>query len=259
MLTTEQISFFETFGFLCLRQLFSSAEMADFTREFEELMKVNPGVRTGPTHQAVSPFVELGPTLTRLPEDDRIYLPMEQLLGSEFIWGGSEGVSGTFNETNNHNWHCDRAGQIDLQYTRIKIMIYLQPMGKETGALRVIPGSHHAKFHRGLLPLHDQHEETCPGAFGVDGPDLCCHALEVDPGDVVVFNHYLFHAVYGKQEGRRYVALKFAAEPKNEAEYNALRPNQQDASQLDVSYRHSDRPRVQGMVAKLLEWEAKLG
>ena len=259
MLTTEQISFFEIFGFLCLRQLFSSAEMADFARESEELMESNPGERTGPTHQAVSPFVELGSTLKGLPEDDRIYLPMEQLLGPGFIWGGSEGVSGSFNETNDHNWHSDRAGQIDLQYMRIKIMIYLQPMRKETGALRVIPGSHHAPFHRGLLPLHSQHEEACPGTFGVSGADLCSHPLEVDPGDVVVFNHYLFHAVYGKQETRRYIALKFAAEPKTEAEYNALRPNMQDASQLDVSYRDSDRPRVQGMVAKLLEWEAKLG
>ena len=259
MLTTDQISYFETFGFLCLRQLFSPAEMADITREAGELMAANPGDRHGPSHQAVSPFVELGPVLTKLPEDDRIYLPMEQLLGPGFIWGGSEGVSGSFNETNDHNWHSDRADQIDLQYRRIKIMIYLQPMRKDTGALRVIPGSHHTAFHRSLLPLQSQHEESCPRAFGVAGPDLCGYPLEVDPGDVVVFNHYLFHGVYGKQDVRRYVALKFAAEPTSEAHYDALKPHHQDASRLHESYRHSDRPRVQGMVEKLLEWEAKLG
>ena len=258
-LITDQISFFETFGFLCLRQLFSPAEMVDFTREAEALLAAHEGVRTGPTHQAVSPFVELGPTLTRLPEDDRIYLPVEQLLGPRFVWGGSEGVSGSFNATDDHNWHCDRAGQIDLQYTRIKMMIYLQPMRKETGALRVIPGSHHAPFHRRLLPLHERHVKSNLIAFGVDGPDLCCHPLETNPGDVVLFNHYLFHAVFGKQEKRRYIALKFAAEPTVEAHYDALRPHEQDAATLHDSYRRSDRPRVKGMVNKLLEWEEKSG
>lgn len=211
MLTTEQISYFEAFGFLCLRQLFSPAKMADITREADELLAVHPGVRHGPTHQSVSPFVELGPALTQLPKYKRIYLPMEQLLGPRFIWGGSKGVSGNFNETKDHNWHCDRAGEIDLQYRRIKIMIYLQPMRKDTGALRVIPGSHHSPFHRSLLPLQAQHQESCPGAFGVYGPDLCGYPLETDPGDVVVFNQYLFHSAYGKQDVRRYVALKFAA------------------------------------------------
>ena len=258
-LTADQISYFETFGFICLPQLFSPAEMAEITSETVELLAAHSGDRHGPTHQAVAPFVELSATLTRLPEDDRIYLPMEQLLGPGFVWGASEGVSGSFNETNDHNWHSDRAGEIDLQYTRIKIMIYLQPMRKETGALRVIPGSHHTAFHRCLMPLQSQHEQACPDAFGATGAELCCHALEVDPGDVVMFNHYLFHGVYGKRDVRRYVALKFAAEPTTEAHYEALRPHHQDAARLHESYRHSDRPRVQGMVKKLLEWEAKLG
>ena len=130
--------------------------MVAMTSEAEELLEANPGSRSGPSHQAVSPFVEMGPGLARLPEDDRIYRPIEQLLGEGFVWGNSEGVSGSFNETNDHQWHCDRAGQIDLQYTRIKIMIYLQSMRKDAGALRVIPGSHHAPFHRQLLALQSQ-------------------------------------------------------------------------------------------------------
>ena len=191
MLSIEQINYFKTFGFLCLRQLFSAPEMAAITREADELLAAHPGTRSGPSHQAVSPFVELGAGLTKLPEDDRVYEPMRQLLGPRFVWGGSEGMSGSFNETNSHDWHSDRAGQIDLQYKRIKIMIYLQAMRRDTGALRVIPGSHHAPFHRDLLPLQSQQQGSARAVFGVDGPDLCCTPLEVDPGDVVVFNHYL--------------------------------------------------------------------
>ena len=259
MLSAQQISHFETFGFLCLKGLFTPTEMADMTDEAEALLEANPGKRTGPSHQAVSPFVEMGTGLALLPEDDRIYKSMEQLLGEGFVWGNSEGVSGSFNETNDHEWHCDRAGQIDLQYTRIKIMIYLQSMRKDTGALRVIPGSHHPPFHKQLLALQSQKSGSSPSAFGVEGPELCSCPREVDPGDVVVFNHYLFHAVYGKQSVRRYIALKFAAKPETETHYEALTRHKQGASYLHDNYRHSERPRVARMVSGLLEWERKLG
>ena len=78
-------------------------------------------------------------------------------------------------------------------------------------------------------------------------------------GDVVMFDHYLFHAVFGKQDVRRYIALKYAARPETEEQYEALRPQGQDASELHDSFRHSERPRVQAMVEKLLYWEARLG
>ena len=257
MLTRQQIDYFETFGFLCLRQLYSPEEMAEITRETDGLLAANSGRRTGPSHQAVSSFVEMGSGLAGLPEDDRIYGPVGQLLGEGFVWGNSEGVSGSFNETNDHQWHCDRAGQIDLNYRRLKIMIYLQAMRREAGALRVIPGSHHAPFHRQLLCLQSQ--GTPKETFGVEGNELCSHALEVDPGDAVLFDHYLYHAVFGKQSVRRYIALKFAARPETETHYEALRPHGQDASSLHDSYRYSDRPRIRGMVKGLLEWEEKLG
>ena len=258
-LTPEQLTHFWTFGFLRLRQLLSPKEMTSITSEADELMAVHPGHQSGPSHQSVAPFVELSPKLAWLPEDDRIYLPMEQLLGPGFVWGCSEGVAGSFNESHDHSWHCDRAGQIDLQYTRTKIMIYLQSMRKETGCLRVLPGSHHADFHRSLRPLQKRHAKPGRHAFGVAGSELYCHAIEVAPGDVVVFDHYLYHAVYGKQAVRRYVALKFAEQPTTEEHYDALREHNQDASKLHETYRHSDRPRVRGMVEKLLEWEAALG
>ena len=259
MLTRQQIDFFETFGFLCLRQLYSAEEMAGIIQEVDELLAVNTGKRTGPSHQAVSNFVEMGTRLARMPEEDRIHGPVGQLLGEGFVWGNSEGVSGSFNETNDHQWHSDRAGQIDLNYRRLKIMIYLQPMRRETGALRVIPGSHHAPFHRRLLCLQSQQQGSAKAAFGVEGNQLCSHALEVDPGDAVFFDHDLYHAVYGKQSVRRYIALKFAARPETETHYEALGPHNQDASSLHDSYRNSDRPRIKEMVKGLLEWEEKLG
>lgn len=259
MLTEQEIAHFETFGFLVLRQLFSPEEMAAMMEETDALLAANEGIRNGPSHHSVAPFVELSERLRGLPEEDRIFTSVEQLLGEGFVWGNSEGVSGSFNESNDHQWHSDRAGQIDLQYTRLKIMIYLQSMRKDAGALRVIPGSHHQLFHRELLRLQPQQLGTAREAFGVDGAELCCHPVEVDPGDVVMFNHYLYHGVYGKQSLRKYIALKFAARPETEIEYDALKPHKQDASSLHDSYRNSERPRIRSMVAGLLEWEDRLG
>ena len=259
MLTTQEIAHFETFGFLHLRQTFSPAEMQDIIREADELWREDLENQVEePQSQHLVPFVEKRPLLARLPEDDRIYLAIEQLLGPGFVWGGSEGNRGSFNETNDHQWHCDRAGQIELQYTRIKIMIYLQAMRKDTGALRVVPGSHLQPFHEKLLVLQPQQEGTSLGVFGVSGPDLACFPLEVEPGDVVVFNHYLFHGVYGKQEGRSYITMKFAAAPQTEEHVEALREHGQDASRLDEEFRYSRRPRIRGMVERLLDWEEKL-
>ena len=259
MLSEQQVNQFETFGFLLLRELFSADEMVWLRRELDDVLAAQVGKATPPNFRSVSPVIEHGSNLIDLPEDDRIYQPMEQLMGSGFVWGGSEGVSGSFNETHDQQWHSDRGGQIDLQYRRIKIMIYLQSMRKDTGALRVIPGSHHASLHRLLLPLQGQKKQTCPDAYGVEGHDLPCATLEVDPGDVVVFDHYLFHAVYGKQEMRRYIALKFAAKPETEVHYEALREHRQDAPLLHDSLRHSERPRMRGMVEGLLRWEKQLG
>ncbi|MEE2658860.1 MAG: phytanoyl-CoA dioxygenase family protein [Candidatus Latescibacterota bacterium] len=257
MLTTAQLQHFCTFGFVLLRHAFSADETVTITGAADALWQQDLEENGADAHgsQGVVPFVERSDGLAWLAEDDRIYLMMEQLLGPGFVWGGSEGNKGSFNETNDHQWHCDRAGQIDLAYQRVKIMIYLQAMEAETGALRVLPGSHHPEFHRSLLPLQGQGPDTCEEAYGVAGPELCGHPLKVVPGDLVVFDHYLFHGVYGKTGDRRYVVLKFAAEPCNEVQAEALREHRQDASQLHDRFRHSERPRISRMVDKLLYWE----
>ena len=255
MLTPSQIAHFNTFGFLILPQAFTPAEMQDIINESNDLWHQDRHNQTATGHQHIVPFVEMCPLLAQLPEDDRIYQPVEQLLGPGFVWGGSEGNKGSFNETNDHQWHSDRAGELELQYTRIKIMLYFQPMHKDNGALRLIPGSHHPNFHQQLLVLQPQQQETSFGAFGVPGPELACFPVEVAPGDIVLFNQYLFHGVYGKQDGRSYIAIKFAARPTCQNHIASLKKHKQDASTLHDSFRHSRHPRIQGMVEHLLDWE----
>ena len=264
MLTPEQIAHFETFGFLFMRQVLSSQEIKKITREAEKQWEeYRRGEAVGENGISMDYFVEMSPVLTELVEDDRIFQSVEQLLGPDFIWVGSEG-----NVTNNavHKWHADRKcwrkeEEEDINYRRIKIMLYLDPVTKNTGCLRIIPGSHRMPFHQ-ELGAQEFDPQSMP--FGAPGEDLPCYPLESEPGDIVLFNHCLFHSVFGGWEGRRIIALKFAAKPANERQLNALNHTSSifyaggDAFRPHQKFLNSKRPRIRGMVESLVELGSKL-
>ena len=62
-----------------------------------------------------------------------------------------------------------------------------------TGGLRVIPGSHSARFHEQCLVMdkahgvHTSDSRWQEATFGLPGPELPGHALESSPGDVIFF------------------------------------------------------------------------
>jgi hypothetical protein len=131
-------------------------------------------------------------------------------------------------------------------------MIYLTPTTAETGALRVMPGSHRAPLHQAMIPLNPQQTHTSRAVFGAPGHELPGYALESQPGDVVFFNHYLFHAVYGKSPTRRYIAIKYADKPTQEAHFASLRRHHQDVSCLHEAMLASENPRIRRLIAPLL-------
>ena len=65
-------------------------------------------------------------------------------------------------------------------------MMYLEPMRKNTGALRVITGSHRSPFHEELMAFQQSHATEAPDFFGVKGADVPAYPVETDPGDLVV-------------------------------------------------------------------------
>lgn len=250
MLSDQQILYFETFGFLCLRQLLPPEEIDEIRRSADGLWKEARG--GGPdegAYQHVAPFIESSRTLSRLAADDRIYVPAEQLLGTGFVWAGSEGNKGSFNEAQSHEWHCDRPGEEEPDYARLKVMLYLTATTKEAGALRVMPGSHRLPFYEQLACLNQVQARPDVRPFGAAGPDLPGWAVEVEPGDGVFFNQYLYHAVFGKQVDRRYIALKFAARPSSTRHIGALRKH--GAFSFHRSFVARERPRIRQMTEGL--------
>ena len=256
MFTPEQKSHFDTFGFLILRQAFSADEINRLTIEAEKIWderrKKFPSKDKG---LDVGEFVEQRPLLTNLLVDDRIHGTIEGLLGPDFIWGGSEGqVTGH----RHHGWHTDRPGdEEEISYLRIKVMIYLDPLDKDSGCLRVLPGSHRLPLHGEIEPEeHHQHGDYVK-PFDITGPDMPGFPFECRPGDVIFFNHCLFHSMFNGKKGRRYIALKFAARPTTDKQLASLRYYTKDIFEPADTLLKSDRPRIRRMVEDLPRLGAK--
>ena len=261
MLTAEQLAHFDTFGFLVLRQAHSPEETAEISRAFDDVLAEDRAGRAfdGEKRQAVLGVAERRPLLMSLIESDLIYEAMEQLLGPNFVWVGSDGnlyVGDT-------DWHPDSKS---LDYRRIKVAYYLDPVAADTGCLRVIPGSHRDPLHTALRVLQPARPDTTT-PFGLAPRDLPHYPLVSQPGDVVIFDQCTWHASFGGRTGRRMFTLNFSTEPTT-AEHEAIlrkmhkgnvdytRTNQYTPSDRIYTdeFLHSDRPRLRSITAKLLEY-----
>jgi ectoine hydroxylase-related dioxygenase (phytanoyl-CoA dioxygenase family) len=102
-------------------------------------------------------------------------------------------------------WHSDNWSSVS---PRIKIALYLDPLTRETGCLRVIPGSHRVgePYAERLQAEIRRSEEL----WGVSGREIPAVALETRPGDVVCFDQNLKHASFGGSPRRRMFTLNFA-------------------------------------------------
>ena len=285
-LTSQQVAFFQTFGYVVLPSLFTKSEVSDITADFEKVLDNDrKGAKfKGDKRQAVLAFVEKTETLRSLVSDDRIFLPISQLLGEEFVWVGSDGnlyVGDTA-------WHPDADDDVGLK--RIKVAMYLDPVTENSGCLRVIPGSHENPLHNRLRPLRywrikqavsegrgsiedekkflddlglDLGDEAI---FGVNPEDLPSAPLESEPGDVVMFNQYCFHSAFGGKTGRRMFTMNFAEAPKTESDFDYFRNLYEGRAQVRKALQYTDdekdhvdeflyseNPRVQGMLKKLKE------
>ena len=199
-LTPQQIDFFHTFGYLGLSSLLSDRS-EEITAAFEEIWAQNGGGHNGQPHNGqarscIVPFIDQHETLCSLLDDSRILGIAEPLLGADFNYMGSDGnyyVGDT-------GWHSD-GWKKATDPTHLKIAFYLDPLTRDSGALRVIPGS-----HRQGEPYADWLQEKVKGSqdeWAIASADVPAMALETQPGDVVCFNHNTKHAAFGGSKRRR--------------------------------------------------------
>lgn len=251
--TEKQIRFFETFGFIVLRGLMKPDEMDLMTKESEDIMRELRGDKDfdGKTRQAVQPFFERRPFLHSLLGDDRINDIGEELCGPDFVLDVTEGNL----HVGDTQWHGPYGAWEPLRW--IKIGFYTEPLKKDTGCLRFVPGSHIIGDPDYYSIIRDNHEDSETfRPFGVKASEVPCYPVECEPGDVIVFVETLLHASFGGRAGRHQHAINFFEKPRTEEQIQSVK-KQYDKSTFmlrpPISNVENSDPRIRRMVAGLLE------
>ncbi len=226
-LTEQQRAFFETFGYLVLPGMVKE-DIGWIVEGFEEIFAQLPEKHDG-TRRTIA-GTDTSERLCKLLDHPRVVEVAASLMGEDFNYLGGDanyyvGDSG---------WHSDGWHDHGLF---VKMAFYLDPVMRETGCLRVIPGSHWvgSPWVPSLRKLGNPQPH-----FGIAGRDVPCVALESRPGDVVVFNHNLQHASFGGGNRRRMFTLNLSQRARTEGEQKELRDFINSAARFWVTQCHSD-------------------
>jgi hypothetical protein len=210
-LTEDQIEQFRTYGFLLLPSLLTDAELQTVNEEFEDGL-----ARKDKSERIAGSRVQLNwtnlephaPFIQSLIEDERFYGPAKQLLDDDAI--GFDSNSNLFSGDRSP-WHPD----LPQDFVGLKFTFYLSALDANSGALRVIPGSHRREMSEAVGRLE---HETVDSDSGLAVTDVPCYVCESKPGDAVLFDFRVWHASWGGSSDRRMVSLQYMKNPKTEEE-----------------------------------------
>lgn len=210
-LSPQQVAYQKTFGFLRFPGLFAN-DLESIVEAFEEVwerdgdgaVSIEDPVHKNRPRKMLPDFVNRHPVLRSITTDPRIDAIAESLLGEGYEFAGSDGNLAWCDT----EWHIDSYGAIPgLSY--LKISLYLDPLGPETGAIRLMPGTHRTSPEHFGDYFTNLQLNTPRDALGTSGEDLPCYLLESEPGDLLLWDYRLFHASYGGRERRRFLSINF--------------------------------------------------
>ena len=202
-LTPQQLNFMETFGFLHFPGLLEDRIEA-VIEAFEGVWAGHGGGHDGRPHDGTArscivPFAGQSEYLSSLLDDPRIDGILGSLLGDDYVYLGSDGnyyVGDT-------GWHSDGGWPRPIVY--YKIAFYLDRLTRDSGAIRVIPGSH--RYGEGYAEALQAGVRESEESWGVSGGQVPAVAVETAPGDVVVFHQGTKHSAWGGGDRRRMFTL----------------------------------------------------
>jgi len=195
-LTSEQVEFFATFGYIVLPGLVSD-DIGWIRQEFEAVFSDRGLVHDHRQRTCVVPFIDSRVRLCTLLDHPKIEGLAASLLGDDFNYIGSDGNY----YAGDTSWHSDGFHTVGRF---IKIALYLDPVTRDSGALRVIPGSHRVDM---LDRWAARKACNSMEIWGIEQRDVPAISLDSTPGDVVAFNHNLMHAAFGGSSQRRMFTL----------------------------------------------------
>ncbi|PYT04207.1 MAG: hypothetical protein DMF60_15990 [Acidobacteria bacterium] len=175
------VSFFRTFGFFVLRHFFDPGPLA---AEHDRALQEEFADSSGASHYEGVHFQYVPMMTSRTPHSlsllDRTAVVAAVVLGATVLPTRAKGVRCLGSTP----WHVDSAFAI----ASIGCAAYLEPLNAETGALRVLPGSHRPALGDEIRAL---------GGIGMSAPALPSHVIATEPGDMILFDEHLFHASFG--------------------------------------------------------------
>lgn len=211
MLSTAEIGTYRAFGFIVLRRCLSKNEVAEIEAAYER------AIAAAPAHdyfgkdgtRVVRQFVEIDPAFTRFAVHPPILEVMRDLWNADPLLIFSD----LWSNLDATPWHTD--GIPGRQGITMKVTTYLDAMTAEQGALRLLPGSQHREFSVNLLNHIGRWDKGRPrlrlGQNDVPGQ----MAIEMNPGDVVVWDNRAWHSAPQRADGRprRGLFIQFAPDP----------------------------------------------
>jgi len=206
-LTAQQKTFFETFGYLAFPGIFKD-KIELIQAEFETVWAANGSGHNGKAHDGTArsciiQCLDRSEKLAALLEDPRIHDVAVDLLGEDFNYLGSDGNF----YAGDTGWHSD-GWTPGIRH--VKFAFYLDPLTKDSGCLRVIPGS-----HRIGEPFADQLQAQIykfRENWGLEhGRDVPCVPLETQPGDLVLFDWNTKHSSFNGSKRRRMFTINTSA------------------------------------------------
>ena len=183
-------------------------------------------------------------------DDDRVYEIGEDFLGLDFFLIGTEG--------NLHRgdtpWHG--AGGWDMGARSVKIAFYMDPLTRDDGCLRVIPGTHRKATPDMLDSIRYRNEDQDFRPFGLEPAAVPSVSLVSQPGDLLIFTENLLHSSFGGAPRRHQHAINFMENPDTEKKLEdvmTLYNNANFSLRPSESYVNSDSTRVRRLVSKNLQ------
>jgi hypothetical protein len=251
--TPEQQRFFETFGYLVLPGLLSE-DIDWIAEEFEAVFRDRDVVHDGTKRSCIVPFIDQRERLCTLLDHPALNGLIGSLLGEDFNYLGGDGNY----YTGDTDWHSDgfhRVGRF------LKTAIYLDPVGRDSGCLRVIPGTHFLEAEGNWEARRARESKEI---WGIEQREVPAEALKSRPGDVVAFNHNLMHASFGGSARRRMFTLNCCKRCETPEEIADLEGYVNSHGRFWIEHLHSDVMRETGPASRQIhlrqvrEHEARL-
>jgi Phytanoyl-CoA dioxygenase (PhyH) len=239
MLTSGQVDHFRTFGFIMLRghladRIRALRAEADAAIRDAYAATYDERVFDGISGHYLPMASRLTPVSASLVCDDpRLIDAAEQLLGGPVIPECPEGVL-YFSEA---GWRTDDG----IGVRGLKFAAYFDQLTAGTGALRLVPGSHHSEQNARLAAYSRRRgparSEAEAAAYQASFPGFIA---DTSPGDVIAFDLHTWHASTGGRDRLAWTAV-YQRCPETEPERERTLRSVHDS--FEQAFRGFDRDR----------------